>query len=48
VLVEAMYGGKAEQHIETQVKFEDGRTGSIAATLKVRDAKTYAPVRKAA
>jgi long-chain acyl-CoA synthetase len=48
VLVEAMYGGRAEQHIETQVKFEDGRTGSIAATLKVRDAKTYAPVRKAA
>jgi long-chain acyl-CoA synthetase len=48
VLVDAMYGGRAEQHIETQVKFEDGRTGSIAATLKVRDAKTYAPVRKAA
>ena len=48
VLVEAMYGGRAEQHIETMVKFEDGRTGKIAATLKVRDAKSYAPMKKAA
>ena len=30
VLVDALYGGKAEQFIETQVKFEDGRTGSVA------------------
>jgi long-chain acyl-CoA synthetase len=48
VLVEAMYGGRAEQHIETMVRFEDGRTGKIAATLKVRDAKTFSPVQKAA
>ena len=48
LLVEAMYGGRTEQHIETMVKFEDGRTGKIAATLKVRDAKMYSPVRKAA
>ena len=47
-LVEAMYGGRAEQHIETMVRFEDGRTGKIAATLKVRDAKTFSPVKKAA
>jgi long-chain acyl-CoA synthetase len=31
-----------EQFIETQVKFEDGRTGSVSATLKIVDAKTFA------
>ncbi len=30
------------------MKFEDGRTGKISATLKIRDAKVFAPVRKAA
>ena len=48
VLVDALYGGKNEQFIETQVKFEDGRTGSVNATLKISDAKTFAPVGKAA
>ena len=48
VLVDALYGGKHEQFIETQVKFEDGRTGSVSATLKIADAKTFAPARKAA
>jgi long-chain acyl-CoA synthetase len=48
VLVDALYGGKAEQYIETQVKFEDGRTGSVSATLKIMDARTFAPVRAAA
>ena len=48
VLVDALYDGKTEQFIETVVKFEDGRTGSVSATLKLRDAKTYAPVGKAA
>ena len=48
VLVEALYGGKAQQFIETQVKFEDGRTGSVSATLKLSDAKTFAPVKAAA
>ena len=48
VLVDALYGGKAEQYIETQVKFEDGRTGSVSATLQIRDAKTFAPVKAAA
>lgn len=40
VLVDALYGGKTEQHIETQVKFEDGRSGMVAATLKILDATT--------
>jgi long-chain acyl-CoA synthetase len=48
VLLDALYGGKTEQYIETQVKFEDGRTGSVSATLKIMDASTYAPVRAAA
>jgi long-chain acyl-CoA synthetase len=48
VLVDAMYAGRSEQFIETAVKFEDGRTGSISATLKIVDAKTFAAVGKAA
>jgi len=47
-LVDAMYGGRTEQFMETMVKFEDGRTGKIAATLKIRDANTYAPMQRAA
>ncbi len=48
VLVDALYGGKTEQFIETAVKFEDGRTGSISATLKIMDVKTFPAVKKAA
>jgi long-chain acyl-CoA synthetase len=51
VLVDALYGGKAEQFIETAVKFEDGRTGSVSATLKIQDVKTFpaaAALKKAA
>jgi long-chain acyl-CoA synthetase len=47
-LVDALYSGKSEQYIETQVKFEDGRSGSVNATLKLGDAKTFAPVKAAA
>jgi long-chain acyl-CoA synthetase len=48
VLVNALYGDQKEQYIETQVKFEDGRTGSVSATLKVDNAKTFTPVKAAA
>jgi len=47
VLVDALYGRKTEQFIETQVKFEDGRTGVVSATLKIVEAKTF-PIVKAA
>ncbi|MBK8072858.1 MAG: AMP-binding protein [Ramlibacter sp.] len=47
-LVDALYGGKTEQYIETVVKFEDGRTGNVSATLKISDARTFAPVKAAA
>jgi long-chain acyl-CoA synthetase len=49
-LIDALYGGKTVQHIETLVKFEDGRTGSVAADIAIAEAKTFAAreVRKAA
>ncbi len=47
-LIDALYGGKKEQFIETVVKFEDGRSGSVSATLKIEDAKTFAPLKAAA
>jgi len=50
VLVDAMYEGASEQYIETKVRFEDGRQGSVSATLKVIDVRTFSPsaTRKAA
>ncbi|HSS69935.1 MAG TPA: AMP-binding protein [Casimicrobiaceae bacterium] len=50
VLLDALYGGKTVQHIETQVKFEDGRTGVVAADLVIAEAKVFpaVDVRKAA
>lgn len=49
VLIDALYGGKTEQFIQTQVKFEDGRTGTVSATLQILPAQTYPAVaRKAA
>jgi long-chain acyl-CoA synthetase len=50
VLIDALYDGRSVQHIETLVKFEDGRTGMVAADLAIAEAKIFAPseVRKAA
>jgi long-chain acyl-CoA synthetase len=48
VLVDALYGGLTEQFIETAVKFEDGRSGSVSATLKLMDVKTFPAMKKAA
>jgi long-chain acyl-CoA synthetase len=42
-LVEAMYQGRDSVHVEAQVKYKDGRSGTFAAELKIRDAKTFAP-----
>ena len=42
-LVDALYGGAQTVHVEAQVRYEDGRTGSISADLKIRDAKTFPP-----
>jgi len=42
-LLDALYGGKDSVHVEMQVKYEDGRTGMLAADLAIRDAKTFSP-----
>ena len=47
-LIDALYSNKSEQFIETVVKFEDGRSGSVSATLKIGDCKTLAAVKVAA
>ncbi len=49
VLIDALYSGKTSQFIETQVKFEDGRTGKVAADLMICEVKTFpASFKKAA
>ncbi|CDI03568.1 AMP-dependent synthetase and ligase [Candidatus Competibacter denitrificans Run_A_D11] len=48
VLIDALYSGKANQFITTEVKFEDGRRGQVSADLKIIDAKTFPTVQKAA
>jgi long-chain acyl-CoA synthetase len=42
-LVAALYGGQSSVHVEAQVKYEDGRIGTISADLKIRDARTFRP-----
>ena len=49
VLIDALYGGKKNQFIETQVTYEDGRTNKVSADLRIEDAKVFPPQpRKAA
>jgi long-chain acyl-CoA synthetase len=50
VLIDALYSDKKSQFIETQVKFEDGRSGKVSADLRIEEAKTYpsATAKKAA
>jgi long-chain acyl-CoA synthetase len=38
VLVDALYAGSDHQAIETAVRFEDGRTGVVAADLRIHEA----------
>jgi long-chain acyl-CoA synthetase len=49
-LVNALYSGEAGCHVETQMRFEDGRTGTVSADLAIVDAKVFevAAARKAA
>ncbi|EFL88771.1 long-chain fatty acid--CoA ligase [Ahrensia sp. R2A130] len=42
-LIDALYDGSSEKFVETEVVFEDGRKGKIAATVQIRDAKRHAP-----
>jgi long-chain acyl-CoA synthetase len=45
VLIDALYAGRASQYIETQVRFEDGRTSLVAAELRIVDARTFPAVK---
>ena len=40
-LVEAFYNGSTEAQITTQVTFEDGHKGTLAARVAIHDLKTY-------
>ncbi len=42
VLVDALYTGLKECHIDTQVTFEDGRTGNLSADVRICDAEVCA------
>ncbi|ARP88196.1 AMP-dependent synthetase/ligase [Bordetella genomosp. 9] len=44
VLVDALFEGRPSQYVETEVKFEDGRVGRIAATLPIREVRVYPAV----
>jgi long-chain acyl-CoA synthetase len=48
VLIQALYTGKTSQYIETQVKFEDGRQGMVAAELRIADTRTFSNFHQAA
>ena len=40
-LIEALYTGKDDVHVEAKVTYEDGRTTTMKANLKIRDVDTY-------
>ena len=46
-LVNALYSGAERCKIETQVTFEDGRTGMVKADLAIREARRFDPMRAA-
>ena len=41
ILVDALYSDRSQCHVETQVTFEDGRTGMLEADIKLWDAAVY-------
>ena len=47
-IITALYDGSEQISTETEVTYEDGRKGSIKATLEVRSAKVFADTRKMA
>ena len=48
VLIDALYAGRSHQFIETQVKFEDGRQGTVSADLVIRDVTSFSATKQAA
>lgn len=47
-LIAALYDGSEKIEVEAKVAFEDGRTGTIKANLKIADAKIYSPMKMTA
>ena len=49
-LVDALYSNKQSVAVQSEVRYEDGRTGTVSAELSLCDAVTYPPsnLRKAA
>jgi len=49
-LVDALYDGSTQARVDAEVRYDDGRVGSVSADVKIHDAKTFAPsaVRRAA
>jgi long-chain acyl-CoA synthetase len=45
-LLRGFYDGSTEVDIATEVTFEDGRKGTIAARVKIRDMQVHAPEKK--
>jgi len=43
LLLKALYSADSMVHVNAQVRYEDGRTGTFSADLKIRDAKTFPP-----
>jgi long-chain acyl-CoA synthetase len=48
LLVDALYDARTHQFVETEMKFEDGRRGTVSADLQIVDAKVFPAVRRAA
>jgi long-chain acyl-CoA synthetase len=46
-LIEALYSGQPSIAVEAKITFEDGRTGTFKANLKIDEATTYSTMRKA-
>ena len=40
-LIEALYEGKENVDVEAKVTYEDGRTATMKANLKISDVETY-------
>jgi long-chain acyl-CoA synthetase len=47
VLVDALYSDAGTCYVETEMTFEDGRTGTLKANVELRDVDSVAPVAKA-
>jgi long-chain acyl-CoA synthetase len=47
-LIDGLYNGASAQFIETVVKFEDGRSGKVSATLKIADTQVFTLAKEAA